>query len=498
MLVVETIGRIRREHLVKGKSIKEIARDLKISRNTVRKMLRSGETSFSYEREVQPRPRLGRWKADLDRLLAGDAGASARERLTLIRLFEELRLLGYDGGYDAVRRYGRTWRREHASQTAAAFVPLSFAPGEAYQFDWSHEIVLVNGVTVTVKVAHMRLCHSRMMFCRAYPRETQEMVFDAHERAFAFFRGACTRGIYDNMKTAVDTIFIGKDRQYNRRFLQMCSHHLVDPVACTPASGWEKGQVENQVGLVRERFFTPRLRVKTYDELNAWLTDKCVAHAKVHPHPERPDQTVWEVFEEERPNLVPYHGRFDGFHALPASVSKTCLVRFDNNKYSVNASAVGRPVEIHAYADRIVIRQDGRVVAEHARHHGRGETIYDPWHYVPVLARKPGALRNGAPFKDWVLPAALERVRRKLAGSDDGDRQMVAILAAVLTDGLLAVEAACAQAMSEGVHSSDVIINVLARQRDPGPAATILTPDALRLRHAPLADCARYDQLRST
>jgi transposase len=498
MLVVETVGRVRREHLVKGKSIKEIARDLKISRNTVRKILRSGETSFSYEREVQPRPRLGRWKADLDRLLTANAGTSARERLTLIRLFEELRALGYDGGYDAVRRYARSWSREHASQTAAAFVPLSFAPGEAYQFDWSHEIVLVGGATVTVKVAHVRLCHSRMMLCRAYPRETQEMVFDAHERAFAFFRGACTRGIYDNMKTAVDTIFIGKDRQYNRRFLQMCSHHLVDPVACTPASGWEKGQVENQVGLVRERFFTPRLRVKTYDELNAWLTDKCVAYAKVHPHPERPDQTVWEVFEEERPNLVPYRGRFDGFHALPASVSKTCLVRFDNNKYSVNASAVGRPVEIHAYADRIVIRQDGRAVAEHARHHGRGETIYDPWHYVPVLARKPGALRNGAPFKDWVLPAALERVRRKLAGSDDGDRQMVAILATVLTDGLPAVEAACAQAMSEGVHSSDVIINILARQRDPGPAATIHTPDALRLCHAPLADCARYDQLRST
>ena len=206
---------------------------------------------------------------------------------------------------------------------------------------------------------------------------------------------------------------------------------------------------------------------------------------------------MWEVFEEERPKLVAYRGRFDGFHALPASVSKTCLVRFDNNKYSVSASAVGRPVEIHAYADRIVIRQDGRVVAEHRRSYGRGETIYDPWHYVPVLARKPGALRNGAPFKDWVLPATLERVRRKLAGSDDGDRQMVAILAAVLTDGLPAVEAACAQAMSEGVHSSDVIINIIARHRDPGPAAIILTPDALTLRHAPVADCARYDQLRS-
>src|SRR6266550_3561293 len=190
--------------------------------------------------------------------------------------------------------------------------------------------------------------------------------------------------------------------------------------------------------------------------------------------------------------------RFDGFHAVPASVSKTCLVRFDNNKYSVTASAVGRPVEVHAYADRIVIRQDGRIVAEHPRSFGRGDTVYDPWHYVPVLARKPGALRNGAPFKDWVLPASMERVRRKLAGADDGNRQMVDILSAVLTDGLPAVEAACAEAIAQGVHSADVVLNILARQRDPGPPATILTPAALTLRHAPIADCARYDNLRRT
>ena len=98
---------------------------------------------------------------------------------------------------------------------AEAYVPLFFPLGEAYQFDWSHEIVLINGVTVTVKVAHIRLCHSRMMFVRAYPRESQEMVFDAHERAFAFFKGACTRGIYDNMKTAVETIFVGRERAYS-------------------------------------------------------------------------------------------------------------------------------------------------------------------------------------------------------------------------------------------------------------------------------------------
>jgi transposase len=496
MLIVETIGRIRREHFLKGKTIRRIARDLKLSRNTVRKVLRSGETSFSYGREVQPRPKLGRWTAQLEELLAGNAAKPSRERLTLIRLYEDLRERGYAGGYDAVRRYARRWSKAHGQSLAAAYVPLSFAPGEAYQFDWSHEFVVLKGVTTIVKVVHVRLCHSRMLFVRAYPRETQEMVFDAHERAFALFKGACRRGIYDNMKTAVETVFIGKERLYNRRFLQMCSHYVVEPVACTPASGWEKGQVENQVGLVRERFFTPRLRFKSYDELNAWLLDKCIAYAKAHRHPELPAQTIWEVFEAERPLLVPHAGRFDGFHAVPASVSKTCLVRFDNNKYSVAASAVGRPVEVHAYADRIVIRQDGRIVGEHARCFGRGETIYDPWHYVPVLARKPGALRNGAPFKHWVLPAAIECVRAKLGSADDGHRQMVDILSAVLTDGLPAVEAACAEALGEGVHSADVILNILARQREPVMAAPMRTPVALNLQHAPVADCARYDSLR--
>lgn len=177
---------------------------------------------------------------------------------------------------------------------------------------------------------------------------------------------------------------------------------------CTPASGWEKGQVENQVGLVRERFFTPRLRVKSLDELNAWLLDKCVAYAKAHRHVEEADKAIWEMFQAERPHLVPYVGRFDGFHSVPASVSKTCTVRFDSdedqelirginslrNKNSVLATAVGRPVEVHAYAERIIIRQDGVVVGEHARAFGRGQTVYDPWHYVPVLARKPGALRS--------------------------------------------------------------------------------------------------------
>jgi transposase len=496
MLIVETIAKIRRAHFVHQRSIRSICRDFGLSRKVVRKVLRSDATDFKYEREHQPRPAIDRWRADLDRILDDNAGKAARERLTLVRVYEELCGLGYTGSYDSVRRYAKLHEEARCVARAAAFIPLSFAPGEAYQFDWSHEVVLINGTTVTVKVAHLRLCHSRMFFIRAYLRKSQEMVFDAHDRAFAFFRGTCQRGIYDNMRTAVDAVFLGKERQFNRRFAQMCSHYLVEPTACTPASGWEKGQVENQVGLVRERFFTPRLRVKSLEELNAILLDRTIAYARAHKHPELPGQTIFEAFEDERPKLVPVRNRFDGFQATTVSVSRTCLVRFDTNKYSVAATTIGRPAEVFAYADQIVVKQDGTIIAAHARCFGRDQTIYDPWHYVPVLARKPGALRNGAPFKDWVLPSSIERVRRKLRGSDDGDRQMVQILSAVLSDGLPAVDAACAEAIDQGVTSTPVILNILARTKDSAPILPVFTPEALRLTMPPTADCSRYDQLR--
>src|SRR5512133_3008248 len=126
-----------------------------------------------------------------------------------------------------------------------------------------------------------------------------------------FSRGPA-RAASTTMKTAVDAVFIGKDRQFNRRFLRMCGHYLVEPTACTPASGWEKGQVENQVGVVRERFFTPRLRMASYEELNAWLLDRCVAYAKAHKHPELTDRTIWQSFEAERPQLVQITGHSTG------------------------------------------------------------------------------------------------------------------------------------------------------------------------------------------
>jgi transposase len=172
MLVVETIAKIRRAHFVDGKSIKQICRELRVSRNTVRKVIRSGATEFTYGRTTQPRPKIDPWRSVLDAMLAENARRPKRERLTLIRIYEDLRNRGYGGSYDAVRRYAASWSKATQAASASAYVPLSFDPGEAYQFDWSHEIVILDGVTVTVKVAHVRLCHSRMPFVRAYPRET--------------------------------------------------------------------------------------------------------------------------------------------------------------------------------------------------------------------------------------------------------------------------------------------------------------------------------------
>jgi hypothetical protein len=148
MKSVDTIARVRREHFIRHRSIREISRDLNVSRNTVRKILRSGATEFQYEREVQPLPTIGPWREPLDRLLMANEGKATRERPTLIQQFEELREASFKGSYVAVRRYAKAWGKERGSVTADAYMPLSFAAGEAHQFDLSHEVVRVNDATV--------------------------------------------------------------------------------------------------------------------------------------------------------------------------------------------------------------------------------------------------------------------------------------------------------------------------------------------------------------
>jgi transposase/DNA-directed RNA polymerase subunit K/omega len=315
-------------------------------------------------------------------------------------MYEALQAEGYRGAYDSVRRFVKAWRAEHQGTPVDAYIPLVFEPGEAFQFDWSHEKIVIAGAMTDVKVAHIRLCHSRLFLTVAYLRESQEMVFDAHRRAFEFFGGVARRGIYDNMKTAVCRILRGKERDFNRRFEELASHYLFEPVACTPAAGWEKGQVENQVRTVRRRLFTPTRKVASLEELNHALRAECLLWAKKQRHPVLKDQTVGSVFETERPSLLTLPRAFDGYAERTVRVSSTSLVSFDRNRYSVACKATGRTAELRSYADKIVVLHDGELVAQHSRRFQRDQMIFDPWHYLPVLKKKPGALRNGAPFKE--------------------------------------------------------------------------------------------------
>ena len=300
----------------------------------------------------------------------------------VLQIFQELSARGYEGSYESVCRHARKWSDQQSSGLSKAHVPLEFDPGEAYQFDWSQEQASIGGQGMRLKVAQMLLCYSRMPYVRAYRRESQEMMFDVHNRAFAHFGGCCERGIYDNLKTAVDRIGKGRERKFNRRFLQMCSHHLVKPVACTPAAGWEKGRVEKQVQDLRRVLFTPQRSFEHLEECNQWLSDQCIHHAKTHAHPEFPQRKIFEVFECEREFLIPYAGAFDGFRSSQVQRLGGCRRQFvwyvlTTISYSVSAQVAGQIVEVYGYAERVVIRKDGEVVGEHKRLFGKGNTAYD-------------------------------------------------------------------------------------------------------------------------
>lgn len=494
---METIRKIRNAHHRDHKPIRQIARDLNLSRNTVRTILRSDVTELHYERKVQPASKLESFKDSLTQALEEDARKPKKHRRSALLLFEKVQREGFAGGYDSVRRFVKGWKRQVQEQVKA-YVPLSFAPGEAFQFDWGYEQIELGGFNVRVKIAQFRLCHSRAPFCVAYLRESLEMVLDAHVQAFEFYGGACRRGIYDNLKTVVTKVLVGKDRVFNRRFQTLASHYLFEPVACTPAAGWEKGQIERQVGFVRQRLFAKRRKFDTLEGLNVWLRDECRALAASLKHPEFTEQTVAEVLERERESLVNVRVLFDGYQETVARVSSTALVAFDRNRYSVHGSAVGRAVMVRAYADRVTFVHNGLVVGVHRRLFGRDRTAFDPWHYLDMIKHKPGALRNGTPFQSWDLPESLQQVKELLLKRSDGDRQFVAVLASVPIYGLDAVGTACATALSANTVSRDVILNLLSRANEEPAIETCPSPSHLPpLRLLPKADCQRYDRLLS-
>jgi transposase len=499
---VALLSVIRRWHFREGMPIREIARKTGLSRNTVRKYLTNGVVEPRYPNRKSP-SRLDDYEQTLTSWLFREQRRHRKQRKSIRQLHSDLVTLGYSGSYDRVAAFARAWRQEQqeAKKTAAgkAYVPLSFSPGEAFQFDWSEDYAMINGLHTKLQTAHFKLSHSRAFFLRAYLQQSHEMLFDAHYHAFVAFGGVPERGIYDNMKTAVDKVGRGKQRTVNKRFTAMVSHYLYEAEFCNPASGWEKGQVEKNVLDARRRIWQNAPAFKSLAELNAWLKQRCIALWQALPHPEDKRRTIHDYWVVERDRLMAVPAAFDGFVELNKRVSSICLISHERNRYSVPASFANRPVSLRVYADHLVIVAEAQVVAVHdrvfSRDHGvPGKTIYDWRHYLAVVQRKPGALRNGAPFTE--LPDSFRRLQARLLKRPGGDREMADILALVLWHDEALVEKAVAQALEIEQPSKQHVLNCLSRLGDTPMPRPATTPPVLTLVTEPVADTDRYDRLR--
>jgi len=495
---VAMLAKIRRMYFRDKLSLREIARRTGLSRNTIKHWLRDEQAvEPRYPKRAHQPSLIDPYKEVLEGWLRTDSHRPKRDRRTAKALFLLLQARGYRGSYSRIALYIRQWRVSDALPSRSAFVPMRFAPGEAFQFDWSCEYAVIGGVRKRLEVAHVKLAHSRVFWLVAYPMQSHEMLFDAHAKAFAAFGGVPRRGIYDNMKTAVDKVGKGKVRTVNARFQAMCSHYLFEPDFCNRAAGWEKGIVEKNVQDRRRQIWHAVLQRHwaSLSDLNVWLAQECRAAQLDMRHPEWPAMTLADVLEHEQPQLMPNPKPFDGYVEHPARVSGTALIHVQRNRYSVPVEYAHKVVSVRVYPEELVVVHDDRIAVRHPRCFDREQVFYDWQHYIPLIQRKPGALRNGAPFND--MPQPLIQLQKQLLKHSGGDRVMAQVLAAVPEHGLDAVQVAVELALESGRPSAEHVLNVLARLKQPMSLPEAVTGNWL-LQEAPEANVQRYDQWRNS
>ena len=487
------LAKIRRMHFRDGMSVREVSRRTGLSRNTVRRWLRQGAVEPVYPARKRPCI-IDAYRDQLEVWLRTDSHRPKRDRRTAKVLFHQLQAQGFPGGYGRVAEFVRRWRVGGGSAVAKpAFVPLQFSPGDAFQFDWSCEYAVIGGLRCRLEVAHVKLAASRVFWLVAYPAQSHEMLFDAHTRAFTAFGGVPRRGLYDNMKTAVDRIGRSRERTVNARFQALCSHYLFEPEFCNRAAGWEKGIVEKNVQDRRRQLWVEAgtRHWPSLEALNDWLAIECKAAWEMMTHPDCPVLTLADAWQDEVPQLMPLPAAFDGYVEHPVRVSSTALILFQRNRYSVPCECAHALASLRVYPFELVIVVGEREVARHRRCFARDETHYNWQHYIAVVQRKPGALRDGAPFRH--MPAPLRQLQQTLLRQPKGDRVMAQVLAAVPMHGLEAVLVAIELVLASGTITGEHVLNVLGRLHHPtrhdAQIDTVLPS-------APPADPHRYDRLR--
>ena len=483
-----------------GLPIRDICRKAGISRNTVRKILRGKEAKFTYQREPAEQPAQEPIKELIESWIKQDSLEGKKYRRTAKRMYNELRSekYGYVGSYASVLRCFKEAKARINKDPGEVFIPLEFGNGEAAQFDWGEVKAVIGGQLTLLDMGAMQLCKSRKSYARAYPSQKQELLFDVHRRSFEHFGGVPRRVIYDNLKTAVKKILKGNHRNLQERFVEFSSLYLYEADFCNPARGNEKGRIENLIGFIRENFFVPVPKFATLEELNDRLLSFLVSVTRTKMHPNDPNKTRHEVYEQEKGSLIPLpaHG-YECCRVTHAAVTSYSTIHFETNQYSVPGEHVGKTVQAKGYADEVVISFKGIEISRHKRLYSSKQQSLNPYHYLEALSRKPRAFADGLPFKEWQLPEVFQQYRRMLKERfEDGDRYFVKTLLLVKEWPIMEVAEAIRQSIAVNALGDSYVLMILRRIRNPDyeQSSLELREDLARYK-AKQPPLSRYDEV---
>lgn len=494
MLRVDQREQIRRAYFIEGRSVRQIARDLHHSRRTIRKALHDAGPPRYTLRTERARPVLDSFRGLVDQWLEEDQARPVKQRHTAHRIYERLvGEYGFGGGESTVRQYVRQQRPSKRE----VFIPLDHDPAEA-QADWGEAKVYLDGHLTDVNLFCLRLCYSQRFFIMAFPRQSREAFYEGHVAAFDEFGGAPRAITYDNLSTAVKKVLGGQRREEQQDFIAFRSHYLFESNYCRPGEGHEKGLIENLVGYARRNFLVPLPQVKDYAELNALLVERCRAGLARRL---RDGKTVAGAWEEERGSLLPLPAHAWPCYLLrPAKVSGTCLVSFDGNRYSAPAIYARRKVIVRASVERVEIAIGEKVVASHPRSYERSRDVLDPYHYLPVLLRKPRAFRQARPVRAYPWPASF---RQALAFLEErypdgrGVKEFVRILDLKEQVGEKRLAEAVDLALRYRCVGVDAVRHLLHQMESPWqqPLPLAAMPSGLAAVAVPARDLSQYNRL---
>jgi transposase len=426
MLRVEDYLQIRLLHR-DGQSIRQIARQLRHSRQSVKKALEDGLPRGYTRRSPAASPKLGSFLLFIDEILQSDLAEPVKQRHTAMRLFERLRdEQGYSGGYDQVRRYVQ----KHRQREQETFIPLALAAGERLECDFGHIQVDFPDGRRQVPVLLVVWSYSHYPYLIALPNERWESILHGMVCAFEFF-GAVPREVWwDNPKTVAQLVLRGRERQANPHYLQLASHYCFAPKFCLPAKGQEKSDVERTVFALQRRFATPVPQVQDMDQLNRHLLGCCLKERERTVRGRR--QTIGQMFQEEVAAAASLPPRpFDACVVHQRQADKYQCVTFEEVRYSVPRQAAFSPVTLKAYPEQVVLVREGQVIARHRRSRAAGEHVLDPQHFLQTLERKPAYLEKTRLFAELKLPEPFAQLRRELEGQwgeREGKRQYIQTL----------------------------------------------------------------------